>query len=48
MTANGTREGLHDGRRCSLVVRVDRQNRMLDDRSEEKPGPVLNSLRIGS
>jgi aspartate 1-decarboxylase len=27
-----------------VVVRVDRQNRMLDDRSEEKPGPVLNSL----
>jgi aspartate 1-decarboxylase len=27
-----------------VVVRVDRANRPLDDRSEEKPGPVLNSL----
>ncbi len=26
------------------VVRVDRQNRALDDRSEELPGPILNSL----
>lgn len=28
-----------------VVVRVDRANRLLDDRSEEKPGPVLNSLQ---
>jgi len=27
-----------------VVVRVDSQNRQLADRSEEKPGPVLNSL----
>jgi len=27
-----------------IVVRVDSQNRQLSDRSEEKPGPVLNSL----
>jgi aspartate 1-decarboxylase len=28
-----------------IVVRVDGQNRPLDDRSEERPGPVLNSLQ---
>jgi aspartate 1-decarboxylase len=27
-----------------VVVRVDKQNRALDDKSEEKPGPILNSL----
>jgi aspartate 1-decarboxylase len=27
------------------VVRVDRNNRALDDRSEELPGPILNSLQ---
>ena len=27
------------------VVRVDRQNRALDDMSEELPGPILNSLQ---
>ncbi|MEO7032858.1 MAG: aspartate 1-decarboxylase [Polyangiaceae bacterium] len=27
-----------------LVVRVDQKNRQLSDRSEEKAGPVLNSL----
>ena len=28
-----------------VVVRVDAENRAIDDRSEELPGPVLNSLR---
>ena len=27
-----------------IVVRVDSNNRQLSDRSEEKPGPVLNSI----
>ncbi|HEY1537545.1 MAG TPA: aspartate 1-decarboxylase, partial [Polyangiaceae bacterium] len=29
-----------------IVVRVDQKNRQLSDRSEEKPGPVLNSLGV--
>jgi len=29
-----------------VVVRVDAQNRKLSDASEEKPGPVLNSLGL--
>ena len=31
-----------------LVVRVDAENRQIEDMSEEVPGPVLNSLRIVS
>jgi aspartate 1-decarboxylase len=31
-----------------LVVRVDAENRQIDDMSEELPGPVLNSLRVVS
>jgi aspartate 1-decarboxylase len=31
-----------------IVVRVDAQNRKIDDDSPELPGPVLNSLRIVS
>jgi aspartate 1-decarboxylase len=31
-----------------IVVRVDGQNRKIDDDSPELPGPVLNSLRIVS
>jgi aspartate 1-decarboxylase len=27
-----------------VVVRVDHKNRALDNRSEERPGPILNSL----
>ncbi len=29
-----------------IVVRVDQQNRATEDRSEEKPGPVLRSVPI--
>jgi aspartate 1-decarboxylase len=31
-----------------VVVRVDAQNRKIDDDSEELPGPILNSLRVVS
>jgi len=31
-----------------IVVRVDAQNRKLSDVSEEKPGPVLNSIGLAS
>jgi aspartate 1-decarboxylase len=31
-----------------IVVRVDGENRQIDDVSEELPGPVLNSLRVVS
>lgn len=31
-----------------VVVRVDAQNRQTEDKSEELPGPVLNSLRVVS
>jgi aspartate 1-decarboxylase len=29
-----------------VVVRVDHKNRELSDRSEERPGPLLNSLGL--
>lgn len=31
-----------------VVVRVDHQNRLLSDRSDEKPGPILNSLEFAA
>ena len=31
-----------------VVVRVDQSNRQLADKSEEKPGPVLNSLSLSN
>ncbi|MBX3181798.1 MAG: aspartate 1-decarboxylase [Polyangiaceae bacterium] len=33
-------------RHVPTVVRVDRQNRALDDTSQERPGPILNSISM--